>query len=168
VSTYNDAWQAGIDAVIADNTINKGDFADAVRTVITIQFSNAEATDWIDAVAGEFDRVNAINNPTYNSLRGDIIDDAVKHRAMFDALSTIGQLPTTKPAAQALLLLELREERDNINGALARCDVLIAAEPSGIIGRFIKDILRRGKEDLRGHKEQVRNEIRNITGDPDS
>ena len=36
-----------------------------------------------------------INNPTYSNLRGNIIDDAVAHKALFDSLSTIGQLPET-------------------------------------------------------------------------
>lgn len=168
MTTVNEAWQAGIDAVIADNTISRGEFADAIRTVVTIQFSNSDATSWIDAVAAEFDRVNAINNPTYNNLRGHIIDDAVAHLALFDSLATIGQLPETKPAADALELLELREQRDNINAALTRCDDLIAAEPSGVVGRLVKEVLRQGKQSLRDHKEQVRNQIRNITGDPDS
>lgn len=168
MSTINDAWQAGINAVIADNTLNRGGFADAIRTIVTIQFSNAEATAWIDAVAAELERTNVINNPTYNSLRGHVIDDPVKHRALFDSMATIGQLAETQPATRALSLLELREERDNIQAALDRCDVLIAAEPSGIVGRLVKEVLRQGKQSLRQHKEEVRNQIRNITGDPDS
>lgn len=168
MSTINDAWQAGINAVVADNTLNRGGFADAIRTVVTIQFSNADAGAWIDAVAAEFNRLGIINNPTYGNLRGNIIGDAVAHRLLFDSLATIGQLPETTPAAQALHLLELREERDNINGAIDRCNILIAAEPGGVVGRLVKDVLRQGKDNLRGHKEQVRNEIRNITGNPDS
>lgn len=168
MTTLSDAWQAGIDAVVADNTINRGDFADAIRTVVTVQFSNAEATAWIDAVAVEMERLGIINNPTYNNMRGHIIDDPVKHRAMFDSLATIQQLPEGKPAERALELIDLREERDNIDAALDRCNVLIAAEASGIIGRFVKEILREGKEKLRGHKEEVRARIKRITGDPDS
>ena len=168
MSTLQDAWQAGIDAVIADNTLNRGGFADAIRTVITTRFSNSDATDWIDAVATELNRLGIINNPTYNNLRGNILANPTAHIELFDALATLSQLPETRPAVDALELLELREERDNIDATLDRCDVLIAAEPSGIVGRFIKDILRRGKEDLRGHKALVRNRIQQITGDPDS
>lgn len=168
MSTIGDAWQAGIDAVIADNTINRGAFADAIRTVITVRFSNSDATDWIDAVAAELERTNVINNPTYNNMRGHIIDDPVKHRELFEAMATISRLPTSAVAAEALLLIELREDRDNIAAALDRSDVLIAAEPSGVVGRMIKDILRRGKDDLRQHRENVRNQIQQITGDPDS
>lgn len=168
MSTIADAWQAGINAVIADNTINRGAFADAIRTVVTIQFSNAQATAWIDAVAAELERTNVINNPTYNNLRSHVIDDPVKHRALFDSMSTVQQLVEGQPAIQALYLLELRGDRDNIDGALTRVNALIAAEPSGPVGRLVKEVLRQGKQQLRDHKEQVRNEIRTITGDPDS
>ena len=168
MSTYNDAWQAGIDAVVADNTLNRQGFVDALQTVITIQFSNQEGNDWVDAVAAEFERTNIINNPSYNNLRGHIIDDPVKHRAAFDALATVGRLPETVPAINALRLLELREDRDNIDAAIDRCNVLIAAEPGGPVGRLVKEVLRKGKEDLRGYKQDVRQQIQQITGDPDS
>ena len=168
MSTISDAWQAGIDAVVADNTINRQGFVDAIQTVITSGFSNAEGNAWVDAVAVELERTNVINNPTYNNMRGHIIDDPAKHRELFDAMATIGRLPETQPATQALDLIELREERDNIDAAIDRCNVLIAAEPPGVVGRFVKDVLRRGKEDLRGHKQLVRERIQQITGDPDS
>lgn len=168
MTTYNDAWQAGIDAVVADNTLNRGGFADAIRTVLTTRFSNSDATAWIDAIAAEFERTNIINNPSYNNLRGHIIDDPVKHRAAFDALSTVAQLPETAPAAQSAELIGLREERDNIDAAIARLDAIIAAEPNGVVGRLVKDVQRQGKDNLRGLKQQVRERIRQITGDPDS
>ena len=167
MTTYNEGWQAGIDAVVADPTINRGAFADAIRTVLTARFSNAEATAWIDAVAIEFERLNIINNPTYNNLRGNIIDDPVAHRSLFDSLSTVGQLAETRVAATSADLIGLREERDNINAAIDRLDVLIAAEPNGVVGRLVKDTMRQGKDSLQLRREEVRNQIRTITGDPD-
>jgi hypothetical protein len=163
MTTINDAWQAGIDAVVADNTINKGDFADAIRTVITSNFSNAEATDWIDAVATEFNRLGVINNPTYSNLRGNIIDDAVAHRALFDSLSTIGQLPETQPAIPALELIELRADRDEINTSIASMQGFKTGAT-----RQVKEALNQGIQNLQGHKEEIRERIRQITGDPDS
>lgn len=168
MTTINEAWQAGIDAVVADNTLNRSGFVDAVQTVIDRGLSNAEGNAWVDAVAAELERTNVINNPTYNNMRGHIIDDPVKHRALFDSLSTIGQLPETAPVAQAAELIDLRAERDNIDAAIDRCNVLIAAEPNGVVGRLVKDVLRQGKDNLRGLKEQVRQRIQQITGDPDS
>lgn len=167
MADIREAWQAGVDAVVADNTINRGGFVDALQTVITTQFSNQEGNDLVDAVATEFNRLNIINNPTYNNLRSNIIDDPVAHVELFEALGTIGRLDELLPAVQALRLIELREDRDNINDALDRYDVLIAAEPNGVVGRLVKETMRAGKDLLRQHRETVRNEIRTLTGDPD-
>ena len=167
MTTLADVYQAGIDAVVADNTISRGDFADAMRTVATTGVSNAEATDYVDAVAAEFQRFGMINNPTYNNLRGNIINDPLVHAAIYSALSTIHQLDARLPIESALKLQDLREERDNINGALTRCDDLIAAEPPGVVGRLVKEVLRAGKDHLRGYREEVRNQIQTIVGDPD-
>lgn len=163
MTTLSEAWQAGIDAVVADNTLSKGDFADAMRTVITSNFNNAQATDLIDAVAVEFNRVGVTNNPTYGNLRGNIIDDPVAHRALFDSLSTIGQLPEVKPAEDALELIRLRAARDEVNLSI----VTMQGFKTGAT-RQVKDALNQGIQDLRQHKEQVRQRIQQITGDPDS
>ena len=163
MTTINDAWQAGIIAVVADNTLNKGGFADAVRTVITSNYSNAEATAWIDAVADEFNRLTVISNPTYVNMRGHIIDDPVAHRQVFDALSTIGQLPETQPAVPALELIDLRTERDEINASIT---TMVTFRPGTT--RQVKDALNIGIDGLIAHREQVRQRIQQITGDPDS
>jgi hypothetical protein len=163
MTTLSDAWQAGIDAVVVDNTLSKGDFADAMRTVITSNFSNGEATSLIDAVATEFNRVGVINNPTYGNLRSNIINDAVAHKALFDSLSTIGQLGEAKPAEAALELIELRAERDEINTSITTMQGFKTGAT-----RQVKDALNQGIENLRGHKEQIRQRIQQITGDPDS
>lgn len=167
MTTYNDGWQAGIDAVVADNTLNRNGFVDAIQTVLTARFTQDNGRDWVDAVAVEFERLGIINNGTYNNLRGHIITDPVAHRALFDSLSTVAQLAETRVAATSADLIGLREERDNINNALDRLDVLIAAEPNGIVGRLVKQTLRQGKDSLQVRREDVRNQIRTITGDPD-
>lgn len=163
MTTINDAWQAGIIAVVADNTLNKGGFADAVRTVISSNYSNAEAVAWIDAVADEFNRLTVISNPTYVNMRGHIIDDPVAHREVFDAMSTIGQLPETQPAVPALELIDLRTERDEINASIT---TMVAFRPGTT--RQVKDALNIGIDGLIAHREQVRQRIQQITGDPDS
>lgn len=168
MTTPADAWQAGIDAVVADNTLNRGGFVDALQTVLVRRFTNQEGNDWVDAIAARFDSLNIINNPTFNNLRGHIIDDPVAHRDLWDSLAvTILQLPESLPAIESARLIELRDERDNIDGAIDRCNVLIDAEPPGTVGRLVKEVLRGGKNELRGQKERLRDEIRNITGDPD-
>ena len=161
--TFSAAWQAGIDAVVADNTLNKGGFADAIRTVITSNFNNAEATALVDAVATEFNRVGVINNPVYANLRGNIIDDAVAHRALFDSLSTIGQLPEAKPAEEAIELIMLRDERDEINTSITTMQGFKTGAT-----RQVKDALQQGIENLIGLRQAVRSRIEQITGDADS
>jgi len=169
MSTISDVWKAGIDAVIADNTINRQGFVDAMQTVITQGLSNQEGNDYVDAVAAEYNRLGSINNPTYSSLRGDIVSRGdVASLAFYESLTTVAQLPESKPVENALELQLLREDRDNIDAAIDRCNVLIAAEPAGPVGRLVKEVLRHGKDNLRGHKEEVRNQIKQITGDPDS
>lgn len=170
MTTAAEAWQAGIDAVVADNTLNRGGFADAIRTVLVFRFSNAEATDWIDAVAVEFERLGIINNPTYNNLRGHIIADPVEHRTLFDALATtLDALPESIVASDSAKLVELREDRDSTNDALARLDVLIAAEPAPApVRRLVREILRNGKDHLRDRRERVKSLINALAGDPDA
>lgn len=169
MTTTAEAWQAGIDAVVADNGLNKGGAADAIRTVITSSFSNAEATGWIDAVAAEFERLGIINNPTYANLRSNVLADPVAHRALFDALEAgLAILPETVVAENAARLVDLREDRDNYDAAIDRLDVLITAEPGGSVGRLVKQHLRDGKDLFRQQKQQARELIRALTGDPDS
>lgn len=164
-----EAWQAGVDAVVADNTLNRGGFTDALQTVITDGLGQAEGNTYVDAVATEFNRLGLINNPTYNNLRGNIIADPVVHVELYTALATtLNALPEAAPFTQAAQLTGLRDERDNIDAAITRCDDLIAAEPGGTVGRLVKDVLRDGKRELRQFKERIRDEIRNILGDPDA
>lgn len=167
--TIRDAYEAGVDAVIADNTTNKGAFADAIRTVLTSDFTNAQATDWIDALVIEYDRIGQLNSSTFGQWRGQIIDNG-KATALdlWDALQvTITGLPETVPAIESATLIALREERDNIDAAIDRFDVLIAAEPSGTVGRIVKEEMRGSKARLRDRKQRVRQLIETMTGDPD-
>jgi hypothetical protein len=169
MTTYTDAWNAGIDAIIADPTLNRGGFVDAIQTVITIRFNNAAGNAWCDAVATLYQSLGLINNPTYGNLRNKIANDGeTVAKALFAALGTIASFPETQVAIDALRLIDLRTERDNVDAALARLDVLIAAEPNGVVGRQVKDVMREGKRNLRTYKQQIRDQIRVITGDPDN
>tara|TARA_R110002126_G_scaffold55928_6_gene149910 strand:+ start:11899 stop:12411 length:513 start_codon:yes stop_codon:yes gene_type:complete len=170
MSTTRDGFEAGVDAVIADNTLNRQGFVDAVQTVITSGLSNVEGNAWVDAMAIEYNRLDQINNPTYSNLRGDIISRGkATSMDLFDAFSNnITGLPESVPVIQAAQLTFLRDERDNIDSAIARFDVLIAAEGGGTVGRLVKDEMREAKQRLRVRKDAIRQAIGNITGDPDS
>ena len=168
--TVADAYNAAVDAVIADNTLNRGGFVDAIQTVITQGLSNAEGNAFCDALAVLYQSLNQINNPTYNNLRGDIIDDGASvAKEKFVALAAaINVLPETEPVIQAAALMDLREDRDQINNAIDRLDALIAAEPAGTVGKLVKETMRAGKDQLREYRQRVRDAIQSATGDPDS
>ena len=170
MTTVADAWAAGVDAVIADNNLNRGGFVDAMQTVITAGFSNADGNAFVNAVAVEYERLGIINNDSYNSLRGEIIaEGADTAKALFEALATtLNALPEVVPAINATNLMVLREDRDNINDAIDRLDALIAAEPNGVVGRLVKETFRAGKIHLREYRQKVRDAIQSATGDPDS
>ncbi len=171
MATIEEAFDAGVDAVIADNTLNRGGFVDAMQTVITDNFSNAEGNAFVDALAILYGDLGQLNPPgTYNKLRGDIISDGdVLAKSKFRALAVVvNALPEAVPVLEAASLTGLRDDRDQINAAITRCDDLIAAEPGGTVGRLVKDVLCDGKRSLREYKEQVRDQIRNILGDPDA
>ena len=172
MSTIAEMWEAGVDAVIADNALNRGGFRDALKTVTGNGLSNAEAFAYIDAVAAEYERLGIINNPTYNNLRGEIINEGkVTAMAQFEALATsLNGLDAALPVLEELRLVELKEDRDEINNALDRLDVLIANEDTDsppVIRRLVKPVLREGKNLLRQQKQAIRDEIQNLTGDPD-
>ena len=170
MTTIADAFEAGIDAVIADNTLNRGGFVDAMQTVITPGLSNAEGNAFVDAVAAFYEANGIINNATYNNLRGEIINEGdTVAKLLFNNLAVgINALPEAAPVIQAAALMDLRDERDNVDAAITRMDDLIAAEPAGTVGRLAKEIFREGKRLLREHKQNLRDQIRNLTGDPDS
>ncbi len=164
MTTIVDAWQAGVDAVIADNGLTRQDFGIAIRTVLTSNFSPAAATDWVDAVATEFNRLGLINNPTWVNLRGNIIADAVLHVALFEALVTIGQLPETLAAVDSAHIITLRAIRDTIDASIDRLNVLIDTESDNLV----KEAIRIGKRATQEQKQRIRDEIQAITGDPDA
>lgn len=161
----------GLDAVIADNTLNRQGFVDAMQTAITSGLRNQEGNDWVDAISVEYSTLELCSNPTYVSWRNQALLNPTRAAviAMFDALNrTITGVPAFVPVGQAIDLFNLRENRDNIDTALDRFDVLIAAEPNGAVGRLVKEQMRESKQRLRELKQNVRAAIQAITGDPDS
>ena len=170
MTTVADAWDTAVDAVIADNTLNRGGFVDALQTVIDRGLSNAEGNAFCDAVAAEYNRLGIINNDNYNALRSEIINEGADvSKALFRALATtLNAIPEVVPVIQAASLIDLRADRDAINDGLTRLDDLIAAEPNGAVGRLVKEVLRQGKDQLRQYRQQVRDAIQSATGDPDS
>jgi len=167
--TIRDAYEAGVDAVLLDNALNKGDFADAIRTVLVSNFTNAQAVAWIDSLAVEYNRLGQTNADTYAQWRNQIVAlGSAVALELWDALQVnITGLAESVPAIESAVLIELRDERDNIDAAIDRFTVLIDAEPSGTVGRLVKDEMLGSKERLRERKQRIRSAIQAITGDPD-
>lgn len=171
MTTLRDAYEGGIDAVLADNTLDRGGFADAMRLVITDGLSNGDTTAWIDALATYFNSLGIINNPTYNNLRNEIINSGKDvSLALFDNLyEKIRDLPESQQPVERALLQSYREDRDNADAAITRMDQLIAAEVGGgLVGRLVRQELRNAKQRLRDVKAEAREGIGRYTGDPDS
>ena len=141
-----------------------------MQTVITDNFSNAEGNDYVDAVAAEFNRLGLINNPTYNNLRSNIIADPVVHKNLYDALAvSLNALTEFVAVIEAINLTNFRDDRDEINAALARIDILIDGESASppTVRRLVREVLRNGKDFLQQYREELRERIKGITGDPD-
>lgn len=165
MTTITEAFEAGVDAVIADNTLNKNGFRDAVKTVIVQRLSNAEATAWIDALIVEYERLGIINNPTYGNWRSELISEgAATAMALFDALAvSINSLPESAQPNIAVRVINLRAARDEINTSISTVQGFKAGET-----QQVKEALDQGVIHLQALREAVREELRGITGDPDT
>ena len=168
-TTTRDAFEAALDAIILDNGLNQNGFENAIQSVLTANFNNAEADAYVTAIVAEYFRLG-INTATYSNFRNSLLNAGkVASLALWDALNpTISGLPEASPAEQSAFLISLRDERDNIDAAIDRFNVLIAAEPNGTVGRLVKDEMRAAKVRLRERKQAVRDAIQAITGDPDN
>lgn len=164
MTTLNDAYEAGVDAVIADNTISKNGFENAIQALVTT-LNNADADTWVTELVGDYERLDIINNPTWANFRSNIISDG-KPLAMdvFAGLeASITLLPTTPQVREDINLMDLRIERDEVNTSIVTMQGFKPGQT-----KQVKDALDIGVDALRLRKEQVRSEIRDITGDPDS
>ena len=163
MTTNSDAYQAGLDVLAANTSAKKGAFADGIRTVVNGGYSDADAKEWIDAIAAEYFRLGITGAATYSSLRSHINSKPAIARLLYDALQvSLGFLPETHEVNRALTLSDLRAERDEVNTSI---DSMTGFKPGAT--RQVKDALNLGIDQLRGHKETVRDQIRSITGDPD-
>jgi len=165
MTTIRQAFEAGIDAVIADNGIDKGGFADAIRKVIDRAYTGGEAKAWIDAIAAEYVRVGQTTNDQYSGLRSKIVSDG-KALALirFDALTlSIDELPETIATRLAIELIDLRAERDEADANIDILQKLKDGQP-----RQVREAVQLGIDQLRGYKQSVRDQIKARTGDPDN
>lgn len=164
MTTINVAYAAAVDVLIADNTLSRTGFRTVLRQ-FTNGWSTAEGTDWIDALAVLYFDLDFVNNGNYNNLRSKIIaDGGVLSKELFDALGTaVNAMPTSIPFNEGIQLKDLRDQRDE-------CDISINTMQGFRPGQTdqVKDALNLGINALRALKENLREQIRALTGDPDS
>ncbi len=160
----NEAYAAIVDAIIADNGLSRSAAIDVLQTFAD-GVNNTEGGDWIDAVAGDYFRLGLISNSNYNQLRAGIItDDTDLAKDKFDALiSSINALPETPIVAEGIRLKDLRADRDEVDTSITTLQDFRTGQT-----QQVKDALNAGIELLKIEKERLREEIRIITGDPDS
>lgn len=165
MTNLSDAYEAGIDALLADNALTRGGFADAIRTVVNQAYSGAEAKAWIDQLSGEYQRVGQINQDTFGSFRAKIIADGKALALLrFEALAvSVSSLTESATINTAIELINLRAERDEADGNI---DILVGLKPGQ--PRQVREAIQLGIDQLRGYKQQVRQSIQVITGDPDN
>jgi len=158
MTTNTDVFQAGVDAVIADNTLNQNGFENACQTVST-RITNAEADAWVNALIAEYHRLGIINNATYANFRNQIITEGANTAlVLFEALAaTINGLSETNVVNADIRRSDLIVERDEVDTSIATMqNFRTGATPQ------VKDALNLGISQLRGFKETLRDELRNL------
>jgi hypothetical protein len=105
MTTNADAFEAMADAVILDNALTRSEAGDVIEA-FGPTMPGAAARNWIDAIAVLYESLGIINNATWASLRGEIINEGVvKTMALFNAMASgINALPESQPVNAAIAL----------------------------------------------------------------
>ena len=168
--TVKDAWDAGIDALIADNALDKNGFVDALKAVLTDGVTGKEIRDYVDEVITVYNELGIINNDTYASYRNEVVNTgADASKRLYFALSVeVNSVPGFTVVNTGATLTGARDERDNINAAIDVIDVVIAEQPNTTVGRLVRESQRGAKQALQEQRRRVRNIIEGILGDADA
>lgn len=163
MSNIVEAYGAGVDAIIADNGTSRAVFITVLRTY-SDGVSTTEWGDWVDAVATFYFDLNLSSNSNYNQLRTRIISDGADvAKNLFTALLVgINSLPETLVVTNGIELQTLREERDEVDASITTMQGFRTGQTEQVI-----DALNIGIDYLRALKQNLRDQIEAITGDPD-
>jgi hypothetical protein len=120
MNTNADAYAAMAAAIIADNATTRAQAGDVIEG-FGPTMPGAAAREWIDAIATHYESLGIINNPTYSSLRGEIINEGqIKADALFGAMaSAINAMPETAPINAAIQLQSDADTKSTIPGNIA-------------------------------------------------
>lgn len=148
--------------IIANPTTTRAESVDHLQLVANV--TNAEGGDWFNALAVFFESIGVINNPTYNNLRGEVINEgetvsAAMYSAVFQA---IRELPETATVGIAVRNFErdrrITEITTDIQQVRDYRDALPA--PPAIVDpqeeRAVRKALNDGLRDLRQEREDLR------------
>ena len=105
MNTNADAYAAMAAAIIADNATTRAQAGDVIEG-FGPTMPGAAARSWIDAIATHYESLGIINNATYASLRGEIVNEGqIKAEALFNAMaSSINGLAETLPINAAIAI----------------------------------------------------------------
>jgi hypothetical protein len=108
------------EAVIADNALTRGEAGDVIE-VFGPTMPGAAARNWIDAIATQYESLGIINNPTWASLRSEIINEGVaKSMALFGAMASgINSLPESIPINEAIQIQSNEDIKSTIPANIA-------------------------------------------------
>lgn len=128
MNTIKEAFEAVIDAIIANNALTRAEAGDVVET-FGPTMSGAAARNWLDAIAVLYQSLGIINNGTYSALRNEIVNEgATVAKSLFGALLTpVTELAETADVATAIL----EQERTTALGTIDANIALVQAQKTG-------------------------------------
>jgi hypothetical protein len=103
MNTLSTAYKAFVTAAIADPTLSRGD-AGAIIEAFGPIMSGSQSRQWLDAVATLYESLGIINNPTYSSLRNEVVNEGqTVSEALFNSMSAgVAALAETVPVNAAI------------------------------------------------------------------
>lgn len=124
------------------------------------RLTNAEAGDFLDAVAVKYAALGIINNGTYSGLRNEISNTGeAGSNALFGALrGDLFELPEATPVINEIALNELKSDLAGVNANLQ----IVRDLKQAATDRNLKDAHEAGVNYLLGLKEDRKTQIANI------
>lgn len=145
MTTNADAYEGMVDAIIADNSLTRADAGDVIEGFGPTMPGTA-ARQWIDAIATHYESLGIINNPTYSSLRSEIVNEGKdKSMALFNAMaSAINLMAETFPINEAIQLQSNADTKATIPGNIA----ILEGHKTAGVNQQLDDALQAGIDAL--------------------
>lgn len=166
IKNINDYLHRWTDFVIANPAASRGESVGNLQ-LVSNGIRNAEGNAWFDVLAVLLDSIGSINNPTYSSLRNDVVAEGeIISKSLFDTLHVpIRDLPESVVISTGLLDFERRRRLLEINDDIAYNILYRNALPTppaittNAEERTIRRALNDGIRDLRQEKQEIRGRL---------